>query len=141
MIRRVNTRRRVWWPRWGLELRRILERLEILIMATEEELSAEITQIKTDLTSVGTALGQEIQNLRDKVAAGGVSDADLSALQDIHTQLTSADFGQPAAPAAPAAPASGDVGTASAPADTSAADTTAPAADTAAQAADAAPPA
>lgn len=78
----------------------------LLIMPTQDELQAALDTVKSDVSTVGSRLGAQIQALEDAQAAGQqVPQAVLDELGAIHTALTDPTFGEPAAPAAPTDPA------------------------------------
>lgn len=76
-------------PRWAYDLEL---RQTALLKATRErivsELDDRITSLETNVNQVGAAIQQEIQQVKDAIAAGTVSEADLARLDALSGQLT-----------------------------------------------------
>lgn len=95
-------------PRWAYDLE---NRLNTLAKTTGarivSELSDRIAQVQQDLSELSTELDQEIQQVKDAIAAGSVTAEDLAGLDDISSRVkgftTSLAADDPAAPPAPTA--------------------------------------
>lgn len=76
-------------PRWAYDLE---NRLNTLAKTTGarivSELDDRITSLETNVNQVGAAIQDEIQQVKDAIAAGTVSEADLARLDALSGQLT-----------------------------------------------------